>query len=188
MQRLWVTGYRNYELNTFGDKDPKIKIIKLVLKKHMISLIENNQLDWVITGANLGVEQWASEVAIDLRQKYSLRVSIIVPYEEFASRWNENNQEKYLTLKQQVDFFASTSRETYQNPVQLRNYQNFMLMHTDRALMIYDPETPGKPKFDYNLIKKYQETTEYPLELIDFYDLQDEAEEFQENQDDEFRE
>ena len=26
--RLWVTGYRSYELGTFGDKDPKIKVIK----------------------------------------------------------------------------------------------------------------------------------------------------------------
>lgn len=188
MQRLWVTGYRNYELNTFGDKDPKIKIIKLVLKKHMLNLLENNQLDWVITGANLGVEQWASEVAVTLREKYPLRTSIIVPYEDFAGRWNESNQEKYLNLKSQVDFFASTSKEPYQNPVQLRNYQNFMLLHTDRALMLYDPENPGKPKFDYNLIKKYQETKEYPLELIDFYDLQDEAEEYQENQEDNYKE
>ena len=186
MQRLWVTGYRNYELNTFGDKDPKIK--KLVLKKHMLNLLENNQLDWVITGANLGVEQWASEVAVSLREKYPLRTSIIVPYEDFAGRWNESNQEKYLNLKSQVDFFASTSKEPYQNPVQLRNYQNFMLLHTDRALMLYDPENPGKPKFDYNLIKKYQETKEYPLELIDFYDLQDEAEEYQENQEDNYKE
>ena len=121
MQRLWITGYRNYELNTYSDKDPKIKIIKLVLKKHMINLLENGQLDWIITGANLGVEQWASEVAIELRDKFPVRVSIIIPYEEFASRWNESNQEKFLTLKSQVDFFASTSKEPYHSPVQLLN-------------------------------------------------------------------
>ncbi|WEV50281.1 DUF1273 domain-containing protein [Lactobacillus sp. ESL0731] len=181
MQRLWVTGYRNYELNTFGDKDPKIKIIKLVLEKRMTTRLEDGQLDWVITGANLGVEQWASEVAIKLRERYPLRVSIITPYEEFAGRWNEANQGKFINLKNQVDFYASTSSHAYQSPVQLRNYQNFMLTHTDQALMIYDPENPGKPKFDYNLIKKYQETKDYPLELIDFYDLQDAAEEYQES-------
>ena len=47
--------------------------------------------------------------------------------------------------------------------------------------MIYDPEYPGKPKYDYNLIKKYQENNDYDLDLIDFYDLQDAAEEYQEN-------
>lgn len=182
MQRLWVTGYRNYEMNTFGEKDPKIKIIKLVLKKRLIALLEAGQLDWVITGANLGVEQWTCEVAIALRQKYPLRISMIIPYEEFASRWNENNQARFFNLQKQVDFFASTSNKPYQNPVQLRNYQNFMLMHTDSALMIYDLENPGKPKFDYHLIKKYQEANNYPLELIDFYDLEDAAEEYQSEQ------
>lgn len=29
MQRLWVTGYRSYELNVFGDRDPKITVINM---------------------------------------------------------------------------------------------------------------------------------------------------------------
>ena len=182
MQRLWVTGYRSYELNTFGDKDPKIKVIKYVLKNYFINLLENGQLDWIITEANLGVEQWASEVAVQLRKTYPVRVSIMTPYEEFANRWNENNQLKFLNLKKAVDFFASTSNNPYQSPVQLRNYQNFMLLHTDRAMMIYDEEHPGKPKFDYHAIKSYQKENKYPLDLIDFYDLQDAAEEYQDTQ------
>ena len=67
MQRLWITGYRNFELNTFNDQDPKIKIIKNVLQTRLVNLLENGQLDWVITGANLGIEQWACELAIALR-------------------------------------------------------------------------------------------------------------------------
>ena len=181
MQRLWVTGYRSYELNVFGDRDPKITVIKYALKNYFISLLENGELDWIITGANLGVEQWTAEVGIELSQRYPVRVSMMIPYEGFANRWNENNQAKFINLKEKVDFFASTSDKPYQSPVQLRNYQNFMIQHTDSAMMIYDPEHPGKPKYDYNLIQKYQETKDYPLDLIDFYDLQDAAEEYQEN-------
>ena len=40
MQRLWVTGYRSYELNVFGDRDPKITVIKYALKNYFVSLIE----------------------------------------------------------------------------------------------------------------------------------------------------
>lgn len=105
----------------------------------------------------------------------------MTPYEEFANHWNENNQAAFLNLKNQVDFFASTSNTPYQSPMQLRNYQNFMLRHTDRALMIYDEEHPGKPKYDFNSIRRYQKDHEYQLDLIDFYDLQDAAEEYQEN-------
>ncbi|CCI85572.1 hypothetical protein FC52_GL000263 [Lactobacillus pasteurii DSM 23907 = CRBIP 24.76] len=180
MERLWVTGYRAYELNVFGDKDPKIQVIKYALKQRLVSLLEEGALDWVITGANLGTEQWAAEVALELREEYPLKVSVIIPYENFADRWNDSNQSKFLNLKNQVDFFASTSKTPYSSPAQLRNYQNFMLKHTDSALMVYDTEYPGKPKYDYSLIRKYQESENYELDLLDFYDLQSFAEEYSE--------
>ena len=47
--------------------------------------------------------------------------------------------------------------------------------------LIYDEEHPGKPKYDFNSIRRYQKDHEYQLDLIDFYDLQDAAEEYQEN-------
>lgn len=180
MQRIWITGYRSYELNVFGDKDPKITIIKYALKNYLVALLENGELDWLITGANLGVEQWSAQVGLELRKKYPLKISIMTPYEEFSNRWNETNQANFLNLKNQVDFFASTSNNPYQSPVQLRAYQSFMCEHTDRALMIYDPDHPGKPKYDYNFIKKIQEQKSYQLDILDFYDLQDAANEYQE--------
>lgn len=67
MHRLWISGYRSYELNVFGDKDPKIAVIKYALKNYLVNLLEEGQLDWIITGANLGVEQWSAEVGIELR-------------------------------------------------------------------------------------------------------------------------
>ena len=185
MQRLWVSGYRSYELNVFGDKDPKITIIKYALKSHLKTMLEDGELDWIISGANLGVEQWALETGIELRPDFPLRVSMMTPYEQFSNRWNESNQTKFSALQQNVDFFASTSNMPYQSPVQLRGYQNFMLEHTDKALLIYDPEHPGKPQYDYNIIKKYQESHNYDLSLIDFYDLQDAADEYQETHRDE---
>ncbi|GFZ27018.1 hypothetical protein LCB40_08980 [Lactobacillus corticis] len=177
---MWVTGYRSYELNTFGNNDPKITVIKFALKNYLTDLLDNAELDWLITGPNLGVEQWVAECALELRSEYPLRLAIMTPYENFADRWNETNQAKFAQLTSNADFYASTSNTPYQGPMQLRNYQNFMLTHTDRALMIYDPEHPGKPKFDYQAIENYQKGHEYPLDIIDFYDLQDAADEYAE--------
>lgn len=88
---------------------------------------------------------------------------------------------KYQKLLEQVDFTASTSNYPYMSPAQLKNYQTFMLEHTDRAVLIYDPEHPGKPKYDYEVIKNYQKSHDYPVDIIDFYDLQEAAEEYEEN-------
>ena len=63
MKRLWVTGYRSYELGVFSDKDPKLTIIKYALSNYLKSLLEEGKIDWVISGANLGTEQWGLETA-----------------------------------------------------------------------------------------------------------------------------
>ena len=181
MKRLWVTGYRSYELGVFSDKDPKLTIIKYALSNYLKSLLEEGKIDWVISGANLGTEQWGLETAISLQNDYSVHTALMTPYLEFSKRWNDSNQMKYQNLTEQVDFTASTSDYPYMRPVQLKNYQNFMLEHTDRALLLYDPEHPGKPKYDYEAIKKYQEKSDYQLDIIDFYDLQEAAEEYEEN-------
>lgn len=55
-----------------------------------------------------------------------------------------------------------------------------MVQHTDSAIMIYDPEHPGKSKYDFELIQKYQQKRDYDLDLIDFYSLEDAANEYAE--------
>ena len=52
MQRIWISGYRGYELGTFGDKDPKITVIKYAIKQCLTNLLGN----W--TGSSLALT-WA---------------------------------------------------------------------------------------------------------------------------------
>lgn len=47
--RLWITGYRSYELGIFNDNDPKVAVIKYCLENNLNSLLEKG-LEWVITG------------------------------------------------------------------------------------------------------------------------------------------
>lgn len=58
-KRLWVTGYRAYELNVFGSNDPKLKVLKTSLKNTLMQFLDEG-LEWLITGGQLGVEQWGS--------------------------------------------------------------------------------------------------------------------------------
>jgi len=104
------------------------------------------------------------------------------PFAEFGKQWNESNQLKLTNITQQVDFFANVSDKPYQSPQQLRNYQQFMLTHTDEAFLLYDPEYQGKTKYDYETIQKYKEESEYLMTLVNFDELQEEAEEWAERQ------
>ncbi|TAR46582.1 hypothetical protein BV232_13855, partial [Lactiplantibacillus plantarum] len=73
-------------------------------------------------------------------------------------------------------------KQPYENPQQLKNYQEFMVTHTDAATLVYDPDNPGKPTYDYDLIRNFSDTHPYPLTLIDFDWLQESANEYAEKQ------
>ena len=184
MKRVWITGYRSYELNVFKDNDPKVKIIKEVLKKALKVRLEHGSDEfWVISGPQMGAERWGIEVALELKLEFpEIRTALMQPFAEFGSQWNDSNKLKLTNITQQVDFSADVSDKPYQSPQQLRNYQQFMLTHTDEAILLYDPEFEGKTKYDYQAIKRYEEQANYSLELIDFDELQEEAEVWEERQ------
>lgn len=182
MRRLWLTGYRSYELNVFKDDDPKVKVIKKVLTERLKGELETDADEyWLITGPQMGTERWGLECGLELQHDYpQLKLALMEPYTDFAQRWNETNQEKLAVIKSKVDFTAPVTGHPYQSPQQLRTYQQFMLTHTDRMLMLYDPEYEGKPKYDYRRAQQFGEEHDYPLSLIDFDELQEAAVEWSE--------
>lgn len=180
MQRLWVTGYRSYELSVFGENDEKLKVIKYSLKKQLTNFLDDG-LEWVITGGQMGIEQWSLEVAQTLKTDYpDLKTALMLPFNDFGQQWNEQNQAKLVQLKGQVDFCEPVSNAPYSGSQQLKQYQQFMLSHTDGALLYYDPEAEGKPSYDYQAIGQYRGQTDYPLNQVDFFELQDVANELAE--------
>ncbi|KRM68023.1 hypothetical protein FD06_GL000141 [Apilactobacillus ozensis DSM 23829 = JCM 17196] len=182
MNRIWITGYRNYELGIFKNDDAKVKIIKQIIKRKILEYVEDG-LEWVISGGNLGVEQWASEVVCDLKNNYEdqmIKNAIILPFEDFGNAWKENNKENLFKLLNEADFHLSLSQDGYKSPIQFKNYQKFMLKHTDKALLIYDSEHLGKSQYDLNKIIEYnKQNPSYDYEIIDFYELQELANEIQ---------
>lgn len=183
IKRLWLTGYRAYELNVYQPKDPKLKVIQLALKNALTTYLDDG-LQWLITGAQMGAEQWGIQVATDLKKDYpELQIAAMLPFKDFGKQWNEANQAQLSQSLSKADFVGYVSQQTYQNPSQLKNYQYFMGQHTDGALLLYDPESPGKARYDYQYITERLQEQDYPLQLIDFYQLQDEAENLQAEQD-----
>ena len=43
VRRLWITGYSSYELAVFMDYDPKIKVIKNVLKNELTQRVDSSE-------------------------------------------------------------------------------------------------------------------------------------------------
>ena len=171
MKRLHITGYRSFELSIFQENDPKIAIIKNVLKSRLISYLETG-LEWVIFSGNLGTDIWAGQVVQDLQADYpELRYSVIFPFANYGSNWNEKNRGQLQTLLQTADYVNSTSHQEYESPQQLKNQTQFILTHTEGALLLYDQEYPGKTAFFVRDAENYQSSQPYQLDYITMDDL-----------------
>ena len=169
---IYFSGYRSFELGVFKENDPKVAVIKKVLKREIQQLAEEG-LEWIIVSGNLGVELWATEIVAELKLDYpELHLGIIYPFMAFGSNWNENNQEKKRLAEQLSDNVAAVSHQPYQSARQLRNNTGFLLEHTDGCLLIYDEEFPGKTQYFLRDAEKYQEEHPYEIRLISMDDLQ----------------
>lgn len=172
IKTLVVAGYRAFELGIFQEKDPKIQVIKKVLKNELKGYAENG-LEWVLIGGNLGVELWAIEVLSDLKAEYpDLKSAVILPFKEFGSQWNESNRQKLQAGCRLADYVNETSKRNYESPQQLRSHSRFLLEHSGGVLLIHDPEFPGKAQFFLKEAEYYSKSHEYLIHQITMDDLQ----------------
>jgi uncharacterized phage-like protein YoqJ len=172
VKTLYVTGYKSFEIGVFQDNDPKIAVIKNVLKREIIGFLEAG-LEWVLVAGNLGTEIWAAEVVAELKNDYpELKLGIIYPFKEFGSNWNEKNQGNLEKIERLADFVDSVSHQTYQSPAQLKMHTRFLLEHTGASLLIYDREYPGKTEYFLKDATLFSEQYPYEIRLITMDDLQ----------------
>ncbi len=177
---LAVTGYKGHELGIFSNKHEAIPYIKGVLKNRITQLVEEG-LEWVVISGQLGVELWAGETVIELKETYpDLQLAVLTPFQEQEQRWKENTQQYYHQVVSQADFVDSISKRPYENPGQLQAGNQFIIEKTDALLVLYDADQPGSPEFYLRTAHKYVELgNEYPILSISFFDVNDYIEESQ---------
>ncbi|WP_414842264.1 SLOG family protein [Enterococcus saccharolyticus] len=172
MQTMVISGYRSFELGVFQEKDPKIKVIKKVLKITIQQYIEEG-LEWILIGGNLGTEIWAGQVVLDLQKEYpELKLGVIFPFEDFGENWNEKNQQVLTELKIKANYVNAVSHVPYKNPGQLKNHSQFLLTHSGGLLVVYDDEYPGKTQFLLKEAQEHASKNDFIIHQITMDDLQ----------------
>ncbi|MBS4209805.1 DUF1273 domain-containing protein [Bacillus sp. FJAT-50079] len=167
-----ITGYKSFELGIYKNSDPAVQYIKKLLSRQIAQLAEEG-LEWVIISGQQGVELWGAEALIALQDQYpDLKLAVITPFLHQEEKWNEDNQQLYEKVIAHADYVASLSKQPYTAPWQFRNKNQFFLEKTNGAIILYDEEKEGSPKYYYQLAQNYREKQPYEIRTIDFYDLQ----------------
>jgi uncharacterized phage-like protein YoqJ len=182
IKRLVVTGYKMHELGIFDDKNPGIRYIKKALENRFRALIDDG-LEWIILSGQLGVETWAAEVVMELKEEFpELKYAILTPFIDQEKRWNEAKQEKYEEILHHADFHRSLTNIPYEAPWQFIEKNKFFMRNSDGILIVYDEETDGSPKFIKKEAERYAEKNDYLVLTISADDLRVAAEEEQMNE------
>ncbi|HEL1613341.1 TPA: DUF1273 domain-containing protein [Streptococcus suis] len=170
---LLITGYKHTDVGIFTDKDPRLAIIKLAIKKDLVRFLEDGVTWFVLTG-QLGFEYWTLEVLEDLRSEgYEFQIATIFMFENHGEHWNEGNQLKLQRFKQ-VDFIKY-AYPRYENPGQFKDYNKFLVDNTDGIYLFYDPENETNLKYLYHLILRKEG---YNRKTLTFEQLNEVAENF----------
>jgi uncharacterized phage-like protein YoqJ len=172
MKNITITGYKPHELGIFKKDHPSVEFIKKAIFKEIVALLEEG-LEWVIISGQLGVELWAAEVVFEIQTYFpDLKLAVLTPFLSQEDKWSETNKEWYESVLAQADFVESITHKPYESPKQFTLKNQLLLHKSDAAIIMYDPENEGSPKFFYEAAKRYSETNNYKLIEITFYDLQ----------------
>jgi len=179
VKRVLITGYKATELGIFSLKHPGIEIIKKALRKQLIALLDEG-LEWAIVSGQWGVELWAAEVVLELRASYKqLNLAVITPFLEQDENWKEEKKALYRSVIGNANYVNSVTNTKYDGPWQFKEKDRFLLRNSDGLILLYDEENDGSPKYIKALATKWAASKDYPIKLINAYDLQSIAEEAQ---------
>ncbi|HWO76349.1 MAG TPA: DUF1273 domain-containing protein [Bacillus sp. (in: firmicutes)] len=172
MKVVYCTGYKGFELGIFQKDHDAVRYIKKAFEKELRLLLDEG-LEWVLSSGQIGVELWALEAAISLRQEFpTLKVGVIEPFQGQSQKWNEANQNWYNEVIGNLDYVNSLYHQPYKGPYMFRRHQEFIIHKSDGALILYDPEREGTPKYFYEAAINFQLQHPYDVRTISFYDLQ----------------
>ena len=140
MKSCAITGHRPSRFKwKYREDNAGCRRLKKRLQEQIIALYEQGvRYFWV--GGTLGVDMWASEILLKLKQtvQYSdLELHLALPFTGYTDEWGQSSQRRMNAIIKDCSSFviagiADKAAEGYKK----RNY--YMVDHADYLLAVYD--------------------------------------------------
>ena len=135
LHRCCFTGHRPEKLNATE------WLVKQQLEKEIRRAIDDG-LDVFISGMARGVDIWAAEIVLELRDSGTpIRLMCASPYDGFEKSWNEEWQERYRRIINAADYALFVCSAYNQSCFQIRN--EWMVNHSVRVIAVFNGEKGG---------------------------------------------
>lgn len=134
-RRVCFTGHRPEKLTR-----PEW-LIKRDLKKEIRQAIADGLVVF-ITGMARGVDIWAAEIVIELRDSgQPLKLMCACPYDGFEKSWSSEWQERYRDVLAKSDHTVYVCKHYSRSCFQIRN--EWMVNHSARVIAVFNGEKGG---------------------------------------------
>lgn len=136
MRRCCFTGHRPEKLH-MPEQEVLIKLEKSI--RQAIS----EGINVFITGMAPGVDIWAAEIVIRLRdeERYPLKLIAAIPYPDFDQRWSLSWQKRYAAVMAAADLRREISPKYHRGVYQVRN--EWMVDHSARVIAVWNGQPSG---------------------------------------------
>ena len=107
------TGHRPSAFGGYDETSPLICLVKAELTKE-IEIAISQGFDTFISGAAIGVDTWAAEIVLELREHNpNIELVLAIPFKEQCSQWPQAAQNRWAALVTKADMVQYVSPPVY---------------------------------------------------------------------------
>lgn len=131
------TGHRpkHFRFQT-NDLDPECIRIKDFLKEQCERLIRENGVAHFISGGALGVDTWAMEAVVALKEKYpGITLECALPYAGLPDSFSPEDQQRYAKIKSHIDTVTELKKEYVRGCMEHRN--KYLVDHAAYVIAVF---------------------------------------------------
>ena len=118
------TGHRPHKFPwKDNEADPRCIALKETLAEQIATLAGAGVTEYFTGGAD-GVDCWAAEIVLTMREKNpALKLRCVLPHEGQADRWSDSAQERYHSILERANSVDYVSRQYYDGCMIDRNHR-----------------------------------------------------------------
>ena len=141
MKTCAFTGHRPRRLPFgFNENDIRCKLLKDNIRSNIMSLIENKEVVNFISGMALGIDMYAAEIVLELKEYYPfITLEAAIPCENQSAKWISSSVKRYNDILKKTDKITILQKEYTPTCMQKRN--KYMVDNCDYLIAVYN----GKP-------------------------------------------
>lgn len=137
-----VTGHRPSRFKFKYSEDYSLcKKIKRAMFEQFKKLYDEQGVRWYYVGGALGVDMWASELILRLKEQPGygdIELVVVLPFEGHDAKWDERSKRRMAFLRRMCSDCIVVAKEDCPESYIKRNC--YMVDHADFLVAVYDNE------------------------------------------------